>query len=54
MLLSDRVRDGETVQIRFDGPRNRLHIIPNHEGNADMDGMDIDMDDTDIDIEEMD
>jgi len=54
MLLSDRVRDGETVQIRFDGPRNRLHIIPNHEGNADMDGMDIDMDDTDIDIEEVD
>jgi len=50
MLLSDRVRDGETVRIRFDGPRNRLHVIPNHEGNADMD---IDMADDDIDIEEI-
>jgi len=54
MILSDRVRDGETVRIRFDGPRNRLHVIPNHEGNADMDGMDIDMADDDIDIEEVD
>jgi hypothetical protein len=54
MLLSDRVRDGETVQIRFDGPHNRLYIVPNHKGNADMEGMDIDMDDDYIDIEEID
>jgi len=54
MLLSDRVQDGETVRIRFDGPRNRLHVIPNHEGNADIDEMDIDMADDDIDIEEVD
>lgn len=54
MLLSDRVRDGETVQIRFDGPHNRLNIIPNHEGNADMNDMDIDDLDDDIEIEEMD
>lgn len=53
MLLSDHVRDGETVQIRFDGPHNRLHIIPNHQGNAGMDGIDMDMD-GDIDIEEVD
>jgi len=54
MLLSNRIRDGETVRIRFDGPHNRLHIVPNHEGNVDMDEMDIDMDDDDIDIEEVD
>ena len=52
MLLSDRIRDGETVQVRFDGPRNRLYIIPNHEGNVDE--TDIDMVDDDIDIEEVD
>ncbi|KAF9229277.1 P-loop containing nucleoside triphosphate hydrolase protein [Gyrodon lividus] len=51
MLLSDRVCDGETVQIRFDGPRNKLDILPNHEGKA-VDGMEVDEDD--IEIEEMD
>lgn len=51
MLLSERIRDGETVRVRFDGPHNRLLIVPNHEGN-DMTGMDID--DDDIEIEEMD
>lgn len=54
MLLSDRIRDGETVYVQFDGPHNRLHILPNHKGNTDMDGMDIDVDDDDIDIEEVD
>lgn len=55
MLLSDRVRDGETVHIRFDGPRNRLQIIPNHEGNVDMEDMDVDdLDDDDLIVEEMD
>ena len=52
MLLADRVRDGEVVRIGFDGPRNRLHIFANHDGNE-VDGMDID-DDDDLQIEEMD
>lgn len=52
MLLSDRIRDGETIRVRFDGPRNRLQIVPNHEGSGDVDEMDID--DDDIEIEEMD
>ena len=54
MILSDRVRDGETVRVTFDGPHNRLAIIPNHAGS----NMDVDMDDDlyvdDIDVEEMD
>jgi ATP-dependent Clp protease ATP-binding subunit ClpA len=51
MILSDRIRDGETIRVTFDGPHNRLAIIPNHEG------MDVDMDDDyvdDIEVEEMD
>ncbi|KAF8078626.1 P-loop containing nucleoside triphosphate hydrolase protein [Lyophyllum atratum] len=52
MLLSDRIRDNETVRIRFDGPRNRLHIVPNHEGTVREESMEID--DEDIEIEEMD
>jgi ATP-dependent Clp protease ATP-binding subunit ClpA len=55
MLLSDRIRDGETVNIRFDGPRNKLVIVPNHEGQADADAMDEDWNEADdIEIEEMD
>ncbi|KAG5647985.1 hypothetical protein DXG03_007019 [Asterophora parasitica] len=58
MLLSDRIRDGEIVRVRFDGPRNQLQIIPNHEGNPREDSMDIDDynddDDDEIEIEEMD
>lgn len=55
MLLSDRIRDGETIYVRFDGPHNRLGIIPNHEGNVNMEGMDIDdLGDDDLIIEEMD
>ncbi|KAG2044849.1 P-loop containing nucleoside triphosphate hydrolase protein [Suillus americanus] len=55
MLLSDRIRDGETVNIRFDGPRNKLVIVPNHEGQADVDAMDEDWNEADdIEIEEMD
>ncbi|KAG1749992.1 P-loop containing nucleoside triphosphate hydrolase protein [Suillus paluster] len=54
MLLSDRIRDGETVKIRFDGPRNKLLVVPNHEGKADVDGMDEHWEDDDIEIEEMD
>ncbi|KAF9231706.1 P-loop containing nucleoside triphosphate hydrolase protein [Melanogaster broomeanus] len=54
MLLSDRVRDGETVKVRFDGPRNKLVIIPNHRGQEEVDRMNVDWDEDDIDIEEMD
>jgi ATP-dependent Clp protease ATP-binding subunit ClpB len=52
MLLSDQIKDGEVVRVTFDGPHNRLHIVPNHAGVA-VDGMDID-DEDDIEIEEMD
>lgn len=54
MLLSDRVRDGETVRVRFDGPNNRLEIIPNHEGSGGEELMDVDDYDDEIEIEEMD
>lgn len=51
MILSDRIRDNESVRVTFDGPHNRLVIVPNHEGHP-TDEMDID--DDDIEIEEMD
>jgi ATP-dependent Clp protease ATP-binding subunit ClpA len=51
MILSDRVRENEVVRVQFDGPRNRLVIVPNHDGVA---AMDVDGDeDNDIEIEEM-
>ena len=53
MLLADRVRDGEVVHITFDGPRNRLQIIPNHDG-PEVEDVDVDWDDDDLIIEEMD
>ncbi len=53
MILSDQVRDGEIVKIQFDGPRNRLRVIPNHERKGVDDGMDVDGDYDDIDVEEM-
>ncbi|GJE86129.1 ATP-dependent chaperone ClpB [Phanerochaete sordida] len=55
MILSEQILPGETVQVKFDGPHNRLAIIPNHEGNQ-ADGMDVDWNDVDddIEIEEMD
>ncbi|KAF9044590.1 hypothetical protein BDZ89DRAFT_1034178 [Hymenopellis radicata] len=48
MILSDRIRDGEVVRVRFDGPHNRLNVIPNHDG-MEMDDMymDVDYDDDD-------
>lgn len=53
-ILSGQVLDGETVHVRFDGPHNRITIIPNHEGTgAAMDVDNIDSDD-EIEIEEMD
>lgn len=54
MILSERVRDGETVRVHFDGPHNRLQIIPNHEGTGESMDVDYDVVDDDIDIEEMD
>lgn len=55
MILSEQVLPGETVRVRFDGPHNRLVIIPNHQGNA-AESMDVDWNDVDedIEIEEMD
>lgn len=53
LLLSDRIRDGETARVRFDGPRNTIVIISNHDGNVETGGVELDgMDD--IEIEEMD
>jgi ATP-dependent Clp protease ATP-binding subunit ClpA len=55
LLLEERVRDGESVRVRFDGPRNRLQILPNHEAVSYGEGMDVDVDDDDeLQIEEMD
>jgi len=53
MILAGKVLDGETIRARFDGPHNRLYIIPNHEGNIKDEWMDVDPDDG-IEIEEMD
>ncbi|TFK57074.1 hypothetical protein OE88DRAFT_1619147 [Heliocybe sulcata] len=53
MILSERVRDGEIVNVRFDPAHNRLMILPNHEGTGDADVMDVDWED-DIEVEEMD
>lgn len=57
MILSGRVRDNDVVKVRFDGPHNKLFIIPNHEANTTDDlGMDVDdnISGDDIEIEEMD
>jgi ATP-dependent Clp protease ATP-binding subunit ClpB len=48
MILSERIRDGETIRVTFDGPHNRLMIAPNHDGTDYMDA------DDDIEIEDMD
>ncbi|KAG8219807.1 C-terminal, D2-small domain, of ClpB protein-domain-containing protein [Butyriboletus roseoflavus] len=53
MLLSDRIRDGETAKVRFDGPRNTIVVTPNHDGNVETEGVELDGSD-DIEIEEMD
>jgi ATP-dependent Clp protease ATP-binding subunit ClpA len=54
MILSGRVQDNETVRVQFDGPHNKLLIIPNHEPVVQDEGMDVDDDMDDIEIEEMD
>ncbi|KAF9514058.1 hypothetical protein BS47DRAFT_1362009 [Hydnum rufescens UP504] len=33
-LLQEKVREGEMVRVRFDGPSNHLKLIPNHRGVA--------------------
>ena len=55
MLLSEQILPGEIIQVKFDGPHNRLVIVPNHEGNS-AEQMDVDWNDVDddIEIEEMD
>ena len=53
MILSDQVRDGESVIVTFDGSHNRLVITPNHVGTA----MDVDTDrgyGDESEVEEMD
>jgi hypothetical protein len=40
--------------VDFDASHNRLRIIPNHEGTAAGDEMDLDYDDGDLVVEEMD
>ena len=50
MILSEQVLPGETVKVHFDGPHNRLAIMPNHAGNQ-TEPMDVDWDDGDDDIE---
>jgi ATP-dependent Clp protease ATP-binding subunit ClpB len=54
MLLSGQIQDGEVAQVRFDGPHNRLYIIPNHASDPKHEWMDVDADDDQIEIEEMD
>lgn len=54
LILENAVRDGETINVQFDGPHNRLVVIPNHERQGQPDGMDVDWDDNEIAIEEMD
>jgi len=51
MLLQDQIRDGERIKVRFDGPRNRLFIQPNHRGLSEPVPMDVDEDD--LEIEEL-
>lgn len=53
LLLSGQIQDNETVHVKFDGPRNKLVIIPNHPEKG-VEGMDLDGLDDDIEIEEID
>jgi ATP-dependent Clp protease ATP-binding subunit ClpB len=49
LILEDRIRDGEVIRVRFDGPHNRLRIIPNHDAGPGGERMDVD----DLEIEEV-
>ncbi|KAG9043375.1 hypothetical protein FS837_009683 [Tulasnella sp. UAMH 9824] len=47
-LLEERIRDGETCRVTFDGPHNRLRLHPNHRAKAvKTEEMDLDDDDED-------
>lgn len=48
-LLEERIQPGEVCQVRFDGPHNRLYIIPNHPPTISAEEMDIDMEDDEED-----
>lgn len=52
LILENAIRDGEMVNVEFDGPHNRLYIVPNHERSQS--SMDVDWEDDEIEIEEMD
>ncbi|QRV76707.1 heat shock protein HSP104 family protein [Ceratobasidium sp. AG-Ba] len=54
LILEDRIRDGEVVNVKFDGPHNRLFIVPNHEGSGMTYDEEMDYADDDLEIEEMD
>lgn len=54
LILEERVRDGDVVNVKFDGPHNRLYIVPNHEGTGVQYDDEMDYDDDDVEIEEMD
>ncbi|KAG9127120.1 hypothetical protein FRC07_000578 [Ceratobasidium sp. 392] len=54
LILEERIRDGEVVRVKFDGPHNRLYIVPNHEGTGVMYDEEMDYADDDLEIEEMD
>ncbi|EJU01980.1 hypothetical protein DACRYDRAFT_22390 [Dacryopinax primogenitus] len=51
LILEGKILDGEPVRVHFDGPRNRLWIEHNHEGDA---KGDMDVDEDELEIEEMD
>lgn len=54
LILEDRIRDGDMVNVKFDGPHNRLFIVPNHEGSGMTYDEEMDYGDDDVEIEEMD
>ena len=53
LILGEQIKDGEKIRVRFDGPHNRLVIIPNHERTG-IAVEEMDIDDDDVQIEEMD
>ena len=47
-LISESIRDGETARVEVDAARNRIQVIPNHQGTQSMD-----VDDDDLQVEEL-
>ncbi|KAH8120313.1 P-loop containing nucleoside triphosphate hydrolase protein [Phellopilus nigrolimitatus] len=54
LILENTIRDGETINVQFDGPHNRLIIVPNHERTLQGSRMEDGWEDDDMEIEEMD